>query len=119
MFGLLVRSRMNAGQDGFRDTSSKQKRDLAEAKAATGVSRIVDRLITPSADYLASSGISSARLSMTAGIRIKTLTSRILAQDLPQPGSTVERMVATCGVTNNVKPLPPQAVANGQALPCW
>jgi hypothetical protein len=28
MFGLLVRSRMNAGQDGFRDTGSKQKCDL-------------------------------------------------------------------------------------------
>jgi hypothetical protein len=28
MFGLLVRSRLNAGQDGFRDTSSKQKCDL-------------------------------------------------------------------------------------------
>jgi hypothetical protein len=58
-------------------------------------------------------------MSMTAGIRIKTLMSRNLARDLPQPGSTVERMVATCWVTNNVKPLPPQAVANGQALPWW
>jgi hypothetical protein len=28
MFGLLVRSHMNAGQDGFRDESSKQKNDL-------------------------------------------------------------------------------------------
>jgi hypothetical protein len=52
---------------------------------------------------------------MAAGIRIKTLMSRTLAQDLPQPGSTVERMVATCWVTKNVKPLPPQAVAHGQA----
>jgi hypothetical protein len=30
MFGLLVRSHMNAGQDGFRDTSSKQTSDLME-----------------------------------------------------------------------------------------
>ena len=30
MFGLLVRSHMNAGQDGFRDKSSKQKSDLIE-----------------------------------------------------------------------------------------
>jgi hypothetical protein len=56
---------MNAGQDGFRDTSSKQKCDPTWAKAVIGVSRIVDRLITPSADYLASSGISSARLQFS------------------------------------------------------
>ena len=31
MSGLLVRSHMNAGQDGFRDVSSKQKRDLIES----------------------------------------------------------------------------------------
>jgi hypothetical protein len=30
MSGLLVRSHMNAGQDGFRDTSSKQTSDLME-----------------------------------------------------------------------------------------
>src|ERR1700688_4250647 len=30
MSGLFVRSHMNAGQDGFRDKSSKQKRDLIE-----------------------------------------------------------------------------------------
>ena len=30
MSGLLVRSHMNAGQDGFRDGSSKHKRDLVE-----------------------------------------------------------------------------------------
>ena len=30
MSGLLVRSHMNAGQDGFRDKSSKQNRDLIE-----------------------------------------------------------------------------------------
>jgi hypothetical protein len=55
-------------------------------------------------------------LSMTAEIRRKTPTFRNLARDLPEPGSTVERMVATCWITNNVKPLPPQAVANGQAV---
>jgi hypothetical protein len=43
----------------------------------------------------------------------------ILAQHLPEPHATVERMVANCWVTNNVKPLPPQAVANGQALHRW
>ncbi len=30
MSGLLVRSHMNAGQDGFRDESSKQMSDLME-----------------------------------------------------------------------------------------
>jgi hypothetical protein len=30
MSGLFVRSHMNAGQDGFRDESSKQKGDLIE-----------------------------------------------------------------------------------------
>ena len=30
MSGLLMRSHMNAGQDGFRDESSKQIRDLIE-----------------------------------------------------------------------------------------
>jgi hypothetical protein len=30
MSGLFVRSHMNAGQDGFRDKSSKQKGDLME-----------------------------------------------------------------------------------------
>jgi len=30
MSGLLVRSHMNAGQDGFRDKGSKQTRDLVE-----------------------------------------------------------------------------------------
>ena len=30
MYGLLVRSHMNAGQDGFRDKSSKQQCDLLE-----------------------------------------------------------------------------------------
>jgi len=28
MSGLLMRSHMNAGQDGFRDTGSKQQSDL-------------------------------------------------------------------------------------------
>jgi len=41
---------------------------------------------------------------MTVEIRIKMLTRIILAQDLPEPHATVERMVATCWVTNNVKP---------------
>jgi hypothetical protein len=30
MSGLLMRSHMNAGQDGFRDTGSKQHGDLAK-----------------------------------------------------------------------------------------
>jgi hypothetical protein len=63
MSGLLMRSHMNAGQDGFRDTSSKQFRDPIEgAMGVSGLSRVVDRSITPSAPYLASSGIGSARL---------------------------------------------------------
>jgi hypothetical protein len=57
MSGLLLRSHMNAGQDGFRDTSSKQIGDLIRAVGLIGVSRIWDRSITPSARYLASSGI--------------------------------------------------------------
>jgi hypothetical protein len=54
MSGLLMRSHMNAGQDGFRGTSSKQKCGLVVvAITAIGVSRLEDRLITPSAHYLA------------------------------------------------------------------
>jgi hypothetical protein len=62
MSGLSMRSHMNAGQDGFRGTSSKQKCDLVVAITGIGVPRVMDRLITPSAHYLASSGIGSARL---------------------------------------------------------
>jgi hypothetical protein len=62
MSGLLVRSHMNAGQDGFRDRGSKQSSDLEGATGSIGVSRVVDRMITPSAHHLASSGIGSARL---------------------------------------------------------
>jgi hypothetical protein len=62
MSGLLARSHMNAGQDGFRDRGSKQSSDQERATGFSGVSRVVDRLITPSALHLASSGIGSARL---------------------------------------------------------
>jgi hypothetical protein len=65
MSGLFVRSHMNAGQDGFRDKSSKQNRDLIEGHWKMRNSLVVDRLITPSAHYLASSGISSARLQLS------------------------------------------------------
>ena len=40
MSGLLVRSHMNAGQDGFRDASSKQPSDLYGPLDRIGVSRI-------------------------------------------------------------------------------
>jgi hypothetical protein len=49
MSGLSLRSHMNAGQDGFRDKGSKQWSDLMEAIGFLGVSRVVDRLITPPA----------------------------------------------------------------------
>jgi hypothetical protein len=49
MSGLFVRSHMHAGQDGFRDKSSKQNGDLVEATGKCGMSFVVDRLITPSA----------------------------------------------------------------------
>ena len=63
MSGLLMRSHMNAGQDGFRDKGSKQQCDLREgAIGSIGVSGVVDRSITPSAHHLASSDIGSARL---------------------------------------------------------
>jgi hypothetical protein len=65
MSGLFVRSHMNAGQDGFRDKSSKQNGDLIEGHWKMRISLVVDRLITPSAHYLASSGISSARLQLS------------------------------------------------------
>ena len=52
MFGLLMRPHMNAGQDGFRDESSKQSYDLIEAMGVHGVSRVVDRSIAPSAHFL-------------------------------------------------------------------
>src|ERR1700674_4937599 len=56
MSGLFVRSHMNAGQDGFRDKSSKQNGDLKRATGKCGMSLVGDRLITPSAHHLASSG---------------------------------------------------------------
>ena len=66
MSGLSMRSHMNAGQDGFRDKGSKQHCDLRKkAIGSIGVSRVVDRSITPSAHYLASSGIGSARLQFS------------------------------------------------------
>jgi hypothetical protein len=65
MSGLFVRSHMNAGQDGLCDKSSKQNRDLIEGHWNMRISLVVDRLITPSARYLASSGISSARLQLS------------------------------------------------------
>jgi hypothetical protein len=37
-----------AGQDGFRDASSKQPRDLASANGSHGLSRTSDRSILPS-----------------------------------------------------------------------
>jgi hypothetical protein len=62
MSGLLMRPHMNAGQDGFRDTDSKQLSDQQAAIGPIGVFRVVDQSITPSAHYFASSGIGSARL---------------------------------------------------------
>src|SRR5260370_41023109 len=56
MSGLFVRSHMNAGQDGFRDKSSKQNGDLKRATGKCRMSLVGDRLITPSAHHLASSG---------------------------------------------------------------
>ncbi len=50
---------------------------------------------------------------MPARIRRKMPARKFLAQNLPQLDLTVERMVATCWVTNHVKPLPPKPVANG------
>jgi hypothetical protein len=66
MSGLVVRSHMNASQDGFRDKSSKQKDDLMEGHWVTGkcgVSPVVDRLITP---YRSLSCKSRHRLSRLA-----------------------------------------------------
>jgi len=49
MSGLLMRSPMTAGQDGFRDGSSKQGRGFWSAAGSHGVSHVSDRSITPSA----------------------------------------------------------------------
>jgi hypothetical protein len=49
MSGLLMRSHMTAGQDGFRDGSSKQGRGFWSATGSHGVSHVSDRSITPSA----------------------------------------------------------------------
>src|SRR5512144_111544 len=49
MSGLLMRSPMTAGQDGFRDGSSKQSRGFWSAAGSHGVSHVSDRSITPSA----------------------------------------------------------------------
>ena len=43
MSGLLVRSHMNAGHDGFRDKGSKQHCGLVRAIGSIGVSCVVDR----------------------------------------------------------------------------
>jgi hypothetical protein len=48
MSGLLMRSHWTAGQDGFRDASSKQPRDLCSANGSHGLSRTSDRSILPS-----------------------------------------------------------------------
>ena len=40
MSGLMVRSHMNAGQDGFRDEGSKQPCGLVEGHGGIGVSRV-------------------------------------------------------------------------------
>jgi hypothetical protein len=48
MSGLLVRSLWTAGQDGFRNTSSNQPRDLCSANGSHGFARILDRSILPS-----------------------------------------------------------------------
>jgi len=48
MSGLLVRSVWTAGQDGFRDASSKQPHDLSSANGSHGLSRTSDRSILPS-----------------------------------------------------------------------
>src|SRR6267378_7805313 len=49
MSGLLMRSLWTAGQDGFRDASSKQPHDLSSANGFHGLSRTSDRSILPSA----------------------------------------------------------------------
>jgi len=60
MSGLFVRSHMNAGQDGFRNESSKtDERPRRGPLGNAEFSLVMDRLITPSAHYLASSGTSS------------------------------------------------------------
>ena len=49
MSGLLMRSHVTAGQDGFRDGSSKQSGGFWSAAGSHGVSHVLDRSITPSA----------------------------------------------------------------------
>jgi len=90
MSGLLMRSHMNAGQDGFRDTRSKQTSDLLKAVGTDGVSRVVDRLITPSAHYLASSGTGSARLQLSC--------SPCLADLKAGSAETIENSVTVSGI---------------------
>ena len=89
MSGLSMRSHMNAGQDGFRDKGSKQSRDPIDGHGGFGVSRVVDRLITPSARYLASSGIGSARLQFSC--------SPCLADLWTAPTVAAGTDVAACG----------------------
>src|ERR1700736_3894759 len=48
MSGLLMRQLWTAGQDGFRDASSKQPHDLSSANGSHGLSRTSDRSILPS-----------------------------------------------------------------------
>ena len=52
MSGLLLRSHMNAGQDGFRDVGSKQLIDHSGPHDFTECPASSDRSITPSARFL-------------------------------------------------------------------
>ncbi|MFK4875373.1 hypothetical protein, partial [Novosphingobium sp. ZW T3_23] len=62
MSGLLMRSHMNAGQDGFRYACSKRRCDLLMAIGIHGLSHISDRSIPHTTClFPASSGISPAR----------------------------------------------------------
>jgi len=62
MSGLLVRSHMNAGQDGFRYACSKRRCDLIMAIGIHGLLRISDRSIPHTTClFPASSGIGTVR----------------------------------------------------------
>src|SRR5229473_2098003 len=69
MSGLLMRSVWTAGQDGFRDASSKQPHDLSWANGSHGLSRTLDRSILPSAPLAAPLSRTSRSADLSGGGR--------------------------------------------------
>jgi len=89
MSGLLMRSHMNAGQDGFRAPGSYHRRDLVSATGTFGVFRVPDRSITPSAGHIASSYSAAAGLmAALRGIRRIVIVTQLRSGTMPIWGNS-------------------------------